>query len=684
MHKLIILFSILFLQYSANAGISLGTSYGDYNFSPFISGDSSDDSSGTPYRGLNSSGGEPEREMQFPPDMLLYSPADNPSVIAYRNRVMEEERRLTDQVREQVKDIEADIERMINSSYGKVLIVKKYREIYVKRGFLTRKDIDYLVSKNFIIGVIRPYELSIENKNDGLNPYRDQIYGKDSTLNERKITRIKNFHNHAFRDARWDNLKRMKRGDDLAVFESVEHFQAVELLSRMNIYYSNKFLNKENPSKEDIKIGHSLLDDAKSVGDFARGIGHGAKNTIVETVKGIPVLVKKTYSAITNYEQTIDQVNRLIEQFDGDKFASAVEDFFEHKWDKFVEGNAYQKGEMVGALTTEISSMLIPGTGAIKLTAKAAKYSKLVATVAGRTKVGRGLISIAKKVGNVSGEVLSSYIKTSRRILHTDIGAVGYLDDFAQHTPLEQFINTGGFLKDSAKLSKNADEYILRQSVGVESIFGKGHILTKKDLTRISQKYTQIEASFEKGISMTEFEGEVYRAVAERYMGIDQIIPANGLSGAEEIKKVFEWHKGVKVANGRYGLGGRQGQEVLYTAVGPEKKAFETIMEEFKDSVNEQTGRLIVDEPLRLASKEIKVKRVLDLTSPDIINQLGIELEAIAIKYKDRPFRAYEVTQQIGHLAQKYGFEAIMAPSAENFSGGGVNLIILSKEVLLP
>ena len=80
------------------------------------------------------------------------------------------------------------------------------------------------------------------------------------------------------------------------------------------------------------------------------------------------------------------------------------------------------------------------------------------------------------------------------------------------------------------------------------------------------------------------------------------------------------------------------------------------------------------NQPLRLASKEVSLEKVLDLTNKKVKNFLQISNTSKLTSYP------YELTQQIGDFAKKYGFDGIKAPSAVNKPG--VNLIIFKKEAL--
>ncbi|MCK5883585.1 MAG: hypothetical protein KAG61_07850 [Bacteriovoracaceae bacterium] len=378
-----------------------GSAYGGSGYSPF---------KGSGGAGILEGPSLPRR----PIITKLYDPEDHPLVIAQKKKLAQtiEKARVARE-----KALKAAEEALSISSFPKVKIAKKYYIKYSKNGFLSEEETQYLIDQEVIWGVVPARELSpFYNDDDGLNSYRDLVYGEDSTLGQRKITQSELFHKHAFREGRWASMMRMKKGEALSVFKSVEHFKATELLSRASIYYANQFLNKENPTDEDMIIGHSLLDDAKSIGDFAMGAAVGVKGSVVEIVNGVPTLVKKTYKAIVNYEETIDQFHELIETFDSKKFGNAIKNIFVNKWDSFVSGSAYDRGEIIGSLLTEIGTLYIPGA-TISLVAKATKYTRVGGLVASKTRLGRSMTALVRNAKDTNGRALFGQVQSVQATL---------------------------------------------------------------------------------------------------------------------------------------------------------------------------------------------------------------------------------------------------------------------------
>nr|WP_197060464.1 RES family NAD+ phosphorylase [Erwinia sp. 9145] len=67
----------------------------------------------------------------------------------------------------------------------------------------------------------------------------------------------------------------------------------------------------------------------------------------------------------------------------------------------------------------------------------------------------------------------------------------------------------------------------------------------------------------------------------------------------------------------------------------------------------------------KLTSKKVQLNNVLDLTSPNVRDQLGVSL-------KDITGSKYDVTHQIGVWAKSQGYDGILAPSARNLTGSNL------------
>jgi hypothetical protein len=130
--------------------------------------------------------------------------------------------------------------------------------------------------------------------------------------------------------------------------------------------------------------------------------------------------------------------------------------------------------------------------------------------------------------------------------------------------------------------------------------------------------------------------------------------------------QVFDFHIGTKLADGRYSIGGPKGDSAVYTSI--EDNALETVLAETKSPL----------EDLVVGTKQVKLDRVLDLTDPHNLKVLGIDKELLTLD-KIENQNAYELTQILGNLAQKHGFQAIKVPSQANLENIGINLVIFGE-----
>ncbi len=137
------------------------------------------------------------------------------------------------------------------------------------------------------------------------------------------------------------------------------------------------------------------------------------------------------------------------------------------------------------------------------------------------------------------------------------------------------------------------------------------------------------------------FEGKLYRSVGE---GHDPLLI----------------HEGNINANHRYTEPGTGG---LYFSTG------EKIVKAELNTWNvPSSGRA-------MHSFDVKIDNLLDVSNPNVRNQLGINL-------KDITGDSYEVTHKIGQYAQKNGYSGIVAPSAR--ADGGLNVIIFDGAIIIP
>jgi hypothetical protein len=180
-----------------------------------------------------------------------------------------------------------------------------------------------------------------------------------------------------------------------------------------------------------------------------------------------------------------------------------------------------------------------------------------------------------------------------------------------------------------------------------------GKNLQLDDLTRAASQFNKLDGMLESGkVPVSSFEGTVNRYVH----------PSAKPGEEFTIFKGNEFVAGNKLQDHRYTMGGKMGDEGLYVALDQQ-----TAFAEIGGIPN-----------YRLASKEVKLDKVLDLTDPETLKVFGVDSKDL-VQIRAKTPNAYETTQMLGNLAKKYGFDAIKAPSQPNLQNNGVNLIILKE-----
>jgi len=91
-----------------------------------------------------------------------------------------------------------------------------------------------------------------------------------------------------------------------------------------------------------------------------------------------------------------------------------------------------------------------------------------------------------------------------------------------------------------------------------------------------------------------------------------------------------------------------------------------------------------VGDPSMLAGRfvcgevQLSLKRVLDLTDPDVLQALGIARDELLTDTGDRQ-QDYALTRQLAHLARAAGFEALKVPSV---TSQGANVVLFPENLL--
>jgi RES domain-containing protein len=134
------------------------------------------------------------------------------------------------------------------------------------------------------------------------------------------------------------------------------------------------------------------------------------------------------------------------------------------------------------------------------------------------------------------------------------------------------------------------------------------------------------------------------------------IAKADGSVVTNTESTLFDWHEGIKKADGRYS---RFGTEALYTSIAEDTIAWETVFSELGTQA---------DEPLVLKFRNYRFERVLNLTDHGTLSFLGIRPSQLVVK-KMESADAYRLTQTIGDISKKLDIDALIVPSGEHIGG---------------
>lgn len=207
----------------------------------------------------------------------------------------------------------------------------------------------------------------------------------------------------------------------------------------------------------------------------------------------------------------------------------------------------------------------------------------------------------------------------------------------------------------SGVIKLNALKYMVR-------VANSGQNYTFSELIRIGQMHEHY-SKLMSNIPGVSWSGKITRAVEEVVKDsngriLNPIPGSNGLSIATNTDAtVFKWHAGLKYANNRFAVGGKYGEKAMSAALGENVNAARML------ALEEMGAR--ADLPLRVSTRTLALKNVLDLTDAATVNRLGISSASVAVP-KRVSKDSYIVAQTLGSVARENNFEAIISRSAIN------------------
>jgi RES domain-containing protein len=388
--------------------------------------------------------------------------------------------------------------------------------------------------------------------------------------------------------------------------------------------------------------GYGLANLADNLSDLTRGAYRGAIKSLQGTAMALPQLA----GAINGFAQTLvsdpaealAMSGRVLESIPGLAYAIVMQKIEMAK--KFETGSFAERGEVIGELAGDLVvdwvtegtfSAIKKGVSSVKVLEKSSRLSE-VARMAAKS----GLEKSAALASRFAGPRANAMIKMARNNPRAAAETVGIMSRL------------------TIQGQKEAAEFLGRATAAEARYLGQ-----PGNAKRLAVTYTQIQARL-KNISPVNFDGEITR-------GIPAQVPVAGGFKLNSKADVFDWHQGIKRADGRYSLKGPEGQEALYTAMGSGGSVQSHILSEMKDT---QMSNVIFD------SQSVRLSGGLDLTNPAVRKELGVNLTDIT-KESAAGNSEYLLTQVIGHAAEKEGYKFILAPSAVDKTK--INVILLGK-----
>lgn len=403
---------------------------------------------------------------------------------------------------------------------------------------------------------------------------------------------------------------------------------------------------------------YEMFQATKGMADFVAGVANGMAKGLIGTAEGLAMLVAHPWasvqgiaSALYNFDQTFQLIDSALVK----------------RYDMLVNGDPSERGELLGEAIFEIAGLFVGpaelakigtlsksliGAGLYEATAQVMSKSAKLAGVMTKAEVRTQLIGA--KFG-LKGEKLSEFMNWGTR--HLEIGDQGELAiSFARSVTPERY----EFLRNAQAALPGASDaakiYMTRQLTYESSIRATGEFGAGQ-LENIGAAYDRLDNAIN-GVVGKKAPADGYKAT--RAIEPEHVDVYNKKIVKHTAADAFTIHRYNEFASHRYTQPGQTG---LYTSIGDD--AATTAMKEVNSELPSE---------LIFGTQTLHPENILDLTDSSVLQKLKIDPDQL-IYDAEKVGSAYEVTQIIGDLAKKHGFDAILAPSAAH--AGGINLILL-------
>lgn len=395
----------------------------------------------------------------------------------------------------------------------------------------------------------------------------------------------------------------------------------------------------KNTGDDYLKAAQSLFEGATG---FVEGAAQGLASIVTdlpETAKALGELGQYVYE---NPELALEKTSDLVANLP--EITSAAALMMQKEFEDFKHASPEEKGKILGRLSADFIAgyATLGATRALQLSRAGTKLAQ----------IGNKARQILKLPGNANGSIRLSQ------------NAKNALEDL----PL---MNRKKLSLDPNKIDDSLDYLRNRESLRAAPVVADRSAsinyldnlhMAEPDYKKISTydnlnlEYNNLSARID-DIRPTNFEGEIHRAVP---------LVAKTPNGPKvnTVDTAFEFHDGVKNANGRYSM---PGDEAIYASIGDKPHdAWNTVLEEIDHYAPGDLNR----DALIIGSKNYRSSKVLDLTNSETLNSLGLSPEdLVTVNGVDK----YKLTHQLGNIAKNKGYDAIIAPAARS---NGINMII--------
>jgi LysM repeat protein len=243
---------------------------------------------------------------------------------------------------------------------------------------------------------------------------REKQYWNNQWVWSENANKVASLNNKAFQ--KFQEIEWKFKNNYPTRFTSNEAIQATKMLFTVNLETAKKFLNpnsrlfhkyKYGLGKNTSKIAREYYQTAKEIYNFTAGFADGAYLTTANFVNGSMSLLKSSFYAFNNPEKTIEKVWNTISSLNPEAIARSIQHGITKNYEKLVNGTARERGEVVGAIATDI---LLASTGASYLS----NFSKFASGV------GKGIVNRVHHLSEIG------------KFVSNDIGAIGKLNELVE------------------------------------------------------------------------------------------------------------------------------------------------------------------------------------------------------------------------------------------------------------